>query len=227
MKRAWLLLSLSLVLSLLSCSGGGGGGGGGGGRTTETAFRLIHAGVALAPLEVYIAELMLQKAHYGELTDFVAVEEQGPQTVILSRANTPGSEFRTLSIDFAKETEYSIFVYGGAFLRSDNVRVIVEPVEQPESGFARIQFLNGYESSQPITISGGGLEDSITAPFGGDTGFHLIPVSEEPQEFIARVGGAEFARVTITVEDRGELTFVASGSNELPFGRLKVYTDLD
>ena len=224
MKTAYKSLVFLIVsIQLVAC--GGGGGGGGGGRTTDTALRLIHAAVALAPLDVRIGELDLQRAHYGQLSSFVKVDDKGPQSVVLQRANTVGAAFRTLSVDFADDTEYTIFIFGGRNAQSDGVAVFPEPVERPETGFARVQLLNGFESGSSVTVTGLGLSSSLSAGFGGGSGFVTIPSG--PQEFVAKVGSSEFARVSVDVADRGEITLVASGSNTLGYRKLKVYTDLD
>jgi hypothetical protein len=212
----------SILLTMPGC--GGGGGGGGGGRTTDTALRIVHAAVGLAPLEAHVGEGLIQAAKYADVTEFAEVA-QGPQNVILRRANTPDSTFRSINVDFAEETEYTIFVYGGAYLDSDNVTVLNEPVEQPAAGSARIQFLNGYESGRRIDVTGGTLTEALGAQFGAGSGFRTI--ASGPQDFVLTQGGGQFARVSVTVPDQGEVTIVASGSEDLAFNQVRVYTDLD
>ncbi len=222
-------VSLTLILvstSLFAC--GGGGGGGGDGRTTDTGLRIIHAAIAISPLELVIPGVEtddggpIQKAAYAETTSFVRAEK-GETIIQLQRANSPGVFFESIPTTLEEKTEYSIFVYGDFEIGNDRVALLAEPVEQPESGFARVQLLNGLGGASRLEIAGSGATG--VARFGNTSGFLEVPFG--PQTFTITESGFPITTVPVDIPDRGEATIVVSGSQTLGSTFTRVYLDLD
>ena len=106
-------LVLIVTLGIIGCSGGGGGGGGSGGlkRSTSTGVRIVHAALDASPQSMFIGDQLIQSAGYSELTNYVKVPE-GDSTLTFVRANLPGDTTRLVAATFAKNTEYTAFIYG-------------------------------------------------------------------------------------------------------------------
>lgn len=227
MKALELIIKCFLVFTLLSsCSGGGDGGSG---RTRDTAIRVIHGSIDLTPVTVQakgengqVSSLMTVR--YGQANPYVRVLP-GVQTVVLSRANMPEVLVSSLNIDFKKNTEYSILLFGEA--QSGNLisSVIEDTVERPEKGLARVRLVNAINDQPSVMLTGLGL-DVPPVSFGNAGPFIDVPVGIYEARVQARKGQT-LAQTTLNLLDRAEVTVLAGGSSQLNFFFATVFDDLD
>lgn len=211
-----------LVISASACSGGGDGESEG--RTRKTALRVIHGSIDGTPVIARIEDIFLQQTRFGQLQDYVPVEE-GDALVTIERANAPGVILRSIQVPFESETEYTVFVSGEA--RDDQGRavLITEPVEQPDEGFARIQFLNGLSQAGSLSLRGADFTSPL-AREGQSSGY--VETASGPQDLaIVDDGGRVIERLTLDLVDRGDITVLITGSVELDYQIIRVFQDLD
>ena len=225
------MTALRMAVILVFCSSiaaCGGGGGGGGGRTRETAIRIIHGAVESPPLAVRGVNKdgvsdVLQTAKFTEQTIYVPIKE-GAQEIRVEHANAPEIVVNVFSQAFNKETEYSVFAYPGPD-GDTNLKLIEEPVAQPEKGFARLRFLNAAKGQTRVSVTSSGLALPVVS-YGGVSEFVDIPTGPRRIEF----HGSErelIGYMDVNPGDRAEIYLLVSGTDEFSTFFITEYDDLD
>lgn len=223
--RRVLSAAVVMVLSSAGCSSGGGGDGGGDGRTDRTAVRVVHGALDQTPIRLKLGEEILQDTSFAQATEYVPVDA-GVHTFTVYRANSPAELLYAVPVDLKDNTEYTLFLTGSALRDTDRLTLRTDVVSRPEEGFALVQVYNSYEEGGRLSISVGG-ELLGPVPFAGTSGY--VEVASGIQEFIV----SEFnergtlGRKTVVIADRGELTLLVSGSDDLGVVFTTSYLDLD
>ena len=219
---------LVFSFALLICSGGlacgGGGGGGDDRRTRDTAVRIIHGSLDGAPVSLRLSEDVLLKTRFAESSGYTRVNS-GSVVFNVERANSPGVGVDTVSAELEDETEYTLFINGQAVTGAINARLIVEPVEEPEEGTARVQFLHGLEVGGLLTFEGAEFTTDPVA-LGRSSGF--VTTTSGPQTFRVKFrDGSTIGRIDLDIEERSEVTVLVAGNLELDFVSLQSFVDFD
>jgi len=230
LKFLFLLISL---LSLCSCSGGGGGGGdseessedSSNGRTTLPGLRIIHGSIDGSPLTAKISGLGVQTARYVEPRFFSRIEEGQDVNIVIDRARSIGVGLTNFVTDIENGNEYTVFVFGSVSDDTATARLLVEPVIQPDDGFARIRILNALEGSGGVVLETLGLVQEAES-IGEATEFSEIP-SGPRTLFVRTDTGSPLGSLEIEVENRSEISVLVTGSLELGVVYVKAYTDFD
>ncbi len=216
----------SLLIAAITLACGGGGGGGGSGRTTDTAVRVVHGALRVSPVTLFIDSALedaAQTGRYGEPTQYSPVAE-GDRTLILQRANSPDVFLGTLASTLEEGTEYSIFLLDAETEGRLRLSLVTDTVTRPDTGRALFRAMNAYHS-EPITAITS--EGELTAvPYAGVSNFIDVPFG--PQTIrIVNSDGVELGSRVVDFPDRGEVTMLASGDEELGVFFVTLYTDLD
>ncbi|HMO17372.1 MAG TPA: hypothetical protein PKA63_04560 [Oligoflexia bacterium] len=224
-NRILIIFSLIIFLAFSnSCGGGGGGGDGGGRRSTQTALRVFHAGLDAVPVGVYIGNEFIGETRYLGKSLFKTLK---PQDTVLKltrsdRFNEPVAEF---PVSLALNTEYSLFIYGEVKSGTFRVKLLEEPIIRPESGRARVQFLNALSDSGDVRFNLTNL-DTVSVRFGTSSGFIDIPEGIYDLRAVSS-NGQSIILNSITISDRGETSFLLGGKPEYDFISIKIYEDFD
>ena len=207
-----------LLLPVLAA--GCGGGGGGGGSSSSTALRIIHGSVDGSPVSASIGETLVQKAHYGEETNYVGVTP-GDTLITLERQNAPGQVVATFAQLLQTATHYTILVYGEARHGTLRTTLLEEPVLKPAAGSSRLQLINALSGKPAATLRGDSYNIGPVA-LGTSSGFIDIPSGVQTVT-VGTQDGRVVGRVDIEAPDRGDVTVVASGSADLNVSFVKIY----
>lgn len=233
MKLIKLILSLLILLTLASCSSGGDGGGDGESnedgsqvRTREPGLRIIHGSIDGSPLTAKINGIDIQTSRYVEPQFFTSILEGVDVSIAVDRARSVGVSLTNITTDIVGGNEYTIFVYGSVMNDTERARLIVEPVVEPEDGFARVRIMNALEGSGGVVLeSAGGLIEEAEM-VGDATDFVEIPAG--PRTFFVRTDlGSPLGSVEIDLENRSELSVLVTGSLELGVVFVKTFVDFD
>jgi len=234
------ILFPAVLCLFAACSGGGGGGGDGdgddnsgkksdeaavpAGRTSKTGLRIIHGAVRGVPIEVSVPGQLIQRAKFADLKGYAKLKP-GEQTLVIERANSPGTIIQQFTATIEKKTEYTVLALGGNSSTSLAVQLIADPVERPEPGFGRFQALNALEGASGLTFT---VDGTPIGPvnFGSRSAFVQLP-SGAKSVTVSNSRGAQVARASFNLADRGEVTFVVTGSTGLGAVFSRVYEDLD
>ncbi|MCB0324465.1 MAG: DUF4397 domain-containing protein [Bdellovibrionales bacterium] len=219
------ILGIAMCLTLLPAGCGGGGSGGGDSRRTEkTAIRVIHGSVDGTPVQVAVPLGVVQKARFAEVTTYVPVEK-GEQVVTVDRANSSGVRVAQFSTLLEDKTEYTVFVSGEARTGDLSAQLFSDPVERPESGFARLRLYHALEGEGALTLRASELSapgirrgqrsDSLDVPAGPQT----IDVVDSR--------GTVISSLAVELEERSEVAVLLAGNAGLEVVFTKLYTDFD
>lgn len=205
-----LLLTLPLFHS--GCGGGGGDSGSSGGlhRTTDTAVRILHAGLDFEPVDLRVGDQYLSHAAFLE-TNFYAAIGNGPQTLTLERAHSPGVVVNQTQAVLKDKTGYALLISGQVSKGTLQVTLLEEPLARPDSGQGRVKLVNLLENAGTIAAAGGGVALGPT-PFRSASDYATLVAG--PQTFtIKNSRGGTLAVTTIDVPDRGDATIVLGGDS--------------
>lgn len=226
------ILFFVFLFFLAACGGGGGGSDSGSSsssdgplsRSTSTALRLLHGSVDTSALDIRIGDKYIQRGHFAEVQRYASVDS-GPQVLTIERGNSPGVVVANVSVDFQKDTEYSLLAYGRASDSSLSFSVIPEPVARAEAGYGRFKLVNTLVNSDDLIANSG---DALTNPVPFSLSSEFVETTSGIKEFVVTTeGGSEVARFTTEVPDRGDITILITGSNSLGVRFAKVFADLD
>ena len=206
------------VLGIFACGGGGSGGGNSG-----TALRVLHGSIDTPPVIVSIDQSEFQIVDYNSQTDYRGVSA-GTHTISLAYKNEPDRIVSQFSTTFAEDTEYSLFLTGQARNGGMQPSIFEEVPFQPESGFARAQIYNSFDSSSGLSLDFAG-SSSESVGTGQKSDFFDIPVGSG--RLLVRSGGSVVKSIDYDVPDQGEVTVMVSGSNDLGIVFAQVFSDSD
>ncbi len=233
-----LLISV-LLLMFVACGGGGGGGGNDPSdgsssndnvseskleRSRSTALRIIHSSIDAFPVSLRVVGEIFQTARFAQERFYRRVSS-GPLELVIERANAPGVIVRSVPTELANDTEYTLFVYGEILSDTFSVELLVDTTEQPEEGFTNVQGLNGLAGVGTVTFSTSAGEVG-TAAFGGSSGFVAVP-SGVATVTVSTAFGTTLATGTVTFPERGEITLLLTGDEDLDYIILRTFEDLD
>lgn len=225
-QGTWRSVGRAAALTGLLAAGcsGGGGEGGGDGRTTDTGIRVLHGAADIEPVDLRVGELLLQRAHFGDVTEYVKAE-QGPAALVLDRANAAGTTVASLNADLQKKVEYSLLLFGRETSGTFSVRLLEDPVLRPETGTARLQIVNALEGAPPVRAVAGTVQ---TAPAAFSLASGFVDVPPGPASIaVKNEKGGTLLTLAVDIPDRSEATVFVTGVTDLNVIVGRVILDLD
>lgn len=211
----------------LSCSGGGGSSEGGESnglsRGTDTAVRIIHAGIDLTPVEIRIGPEQIQGARYAQ-TKYYSPINSGNVTMTINRLNDPTAVVQTVSANLQDDTEYSLFIYGQASENQLQMKLIADNTVRPDKGFCLVRVVNGYIGEKRLSVKGASFNIQ-NIPYGGASDF--VQTTCPQQAFSILVTGGVLNLGSMNLPDGAEATIVLIGSKTIGLADSRIYVDLD
>lgn len=227
-------LSLIMIFSLAAgCSGGGGGDNNSAGGndddgsnrvTNKSAVRIIHSSIDAVPLGILSNGVFLGESSFLGKNKFYNIG-LGANLLTLTRGARVNQPVKSLNVEVADKTEYTVFVYGAEKDNEFNVKVLPEPIMRPASGMSRFQVLNGLSDASAIKFSIASTANQVV-PFGDTSGFLDLPTGVYDVLVSGSTGGA-LGVVSVNLAEKAEITLVVSGKLEYSFVSMKTYQDLD
>ena len=221
------LLAIVIICLAGSCSGGGGSSDGGNNdglsRGTDTAIRIIHAGIDLTPVDLSSGPDLIQSAHYGQTRYYRSVPS-GSITISVNRSNDPTAVLRSLSYNLKEDTEYSLFIYGQEKGKQLQMNLVEDNAMRPEKGFCLVRVVNGYIGEARLSVRGTNFAlENVKYGSASDYTKTLCP----QQSFSITFENQVLNTGSIDLPDGAEATILLLGSKDLGLAESRVFVDLD
>ncbi len=199
----------------VGCGGSGGDGGGSSSsttlhRTTDTAVRILHAGLDFEPVDLKVGDMYLSHAGFLEQNFYVSLDH-GPETITLERANSPGVVVNQTQATLAAKTAYSVLISGQVSQNTLQVTLLEEPIVRPEKGQGRVKIVNLLENGGRLAMAATGVALG-PVPFRTSSDYATVP-SGPLTVTITNERGGTLAVTAIDIPDRGDATVVMGGDN--------------
>lgn len=214
-SRTLVALVFILTAAASGCGGGGGDGGGGSGpglhRTTDTAVRILHAGLDFEPVDLRVGDVYLTHAGYLEPNFYVSLDS-GSQTLTLERAHSPGVVVNQTAAALKEKTGYSLLISGQVSHGTLQVTLLEEPLVRPEKGQGRVKLVNLLENGGTLALTAAGIALG-PVPFRSASDYAIATAGPLTVTVQNNRGGV-LAVTAIDVPERGDATVVIGGDNQ-------------
>lgn len=195
-------------------------------RSDSTGIRLIHASIDAPPLNLRVVgdEQFSQASRFLQPTAFRKVA-QGSLSIVVEQANTPGVVLGTVPVTLAEGFEYSLIASGEIGRDTFRYTLNATPIERPEAGFVRVQFIHGLSGFGKLTMS---IAGAVLGPIARGEATDLVVIPQGVQSAVVQeLGGAVLSRLDFPLADRSEASFILAGSKNSGAKFFKVFEDLD
>ena len=210
-------LILITTLLLAGCGGGGGGGDGGsrGGNSSRpgTGFRVLHAALDTAPVDVVLgAEGTVRTlAEFSQASDWVSTAA-GTQSVELRRATTT-SNVKSTSFSLSDGQVASVLLYGDKESFGERLSIIDDALPQVASGNAAVRVVHGVMGALQVTASVDSLSLTNGTTIGQASDFVEVPASSASTIRVRRAAdGLLLFQSTENLQPGGVYTVLVSGN---------------
>jgi hypothetical protein len=188
------ILIITLALLLSACGGGGGGGGGnsgGGGSKSKSArpgtgYRVFHAALDTAPVDVANAlDGSVQTiAEFGDTSDWIP-SGVGSVNVNLNRATTLDL-VKTGSMILADNEVQSFLLYGDKDSFGERLSVISDSLPEFSSGTAGVRVIHGAVGALQVTANVDSTVVSSGTTIGKASSYVEVPTNVDASVIVRR-----------------------------------------
>lgn len=204
-----------LILFLSACSGGGGGGSGGSRGSSQrpsTGFRVLHANIDLAPLDVYRAgdTSMLGSVSFAGSSGYFSSGGQD-QAVTLTTAHVPSELVASIVVPLAPGAVKSVLVYGDAGAFGLKTAVIDDVLPQRDQSSALIRVVHGAVGASSVSAEAGTAVITGNTSFGSASNYASVPAGAVTVTARRNADGSIIFSSTPTLEAGKAYTLLLSG----------------
>lgn len=211
-----------MTLFLAACAGGGGGGNGKkvGGSRPSTGFRVLHANIDAAPVDIFrVGETSsLGSTSFGQSSGYISTRGEA-QSLSLTTSNIPAELQATVSVPLEASDVKTVLFYGNHGSIGVRTAVISDPQQSVGDGSAMIRVIHGAVGAAAVsfTVNGASLG---SAEFGEASDYKAVTAG--PAAIVAKrvSDGGTIFNSTLTLESgktyslflSGDMTYLATGA---------------
>lgn len=212
------------TMTLVACGGGGGGGGGGSSdeqrARPSTGFRILHANIDLAPVDIFLgAETAARgRARFARASSWV--DARGPQSIVLKRANTD-EQVESVTINLSPDEVQSVLLYGDYNNFGLRTASIDDTLPALSAGTVAVRVIHGAVGAAQVIAQAGAETLTTGTAFGSASKYVVIPAGTSSLR-VKRVADSSvlYDRVFTFQAGKAYSVLVAGDANYLATGQV-------